>query len=94
MSKDPPGIYKQLREVGGYKLREEEGISYHIGGDFYRDPDCTLCYSAMTYIKRMLSNYERMFGSMPREYNTPLEPGDHPELDTSEFLDDDGIKTY
>ena len=94
MAEEPTDIYQMLREVGGYKLRDQEGISYHIGGDFFRDPDGTLCYGAKTYIKRLLANFERMFGTMPRECNTPLESGDHPELDTSEFLDNDGIKKY
>ena len=94
MAENPSDVYQMLRDVGKYKLREEEGISYHIGGDFFRDPDGTLCYGAKTYIKRMLANYERMFGTMPKEYNSPLDAGDHPELDTSEFLDDDGIKKY
>ena len=94
MAENPSDIYKMLRDVGGYKLREEEGISYHIGGDFTRDPDGTLCYGAKTYIKRMLANYERMFGTMPKEYSSPLDAGDHPELDTSELLDNDGIKKY
>ena len=94
MAENPPEIFQMLREVGRYKLREEEGISYHIGGDFTRDPDGTLCYGAKTYVKRMLVNYERMFGVMPKEFNSPLEPGDHPELDTSELLDNDGIKKY
>jgi hypothetical protein len=94
MSKDPEPIYADLRRIGGYKLTQDESIKYHIGGDFYRDPDGTLCYGAKTYIKRMLANYERMFGIMPKEQNTPLEPGDHPELDTSVLLDEDDIKKY
>jgi hypothetical protein len=35
-----------------------------------------------------------MFGCKPREYTSPLEKGDHPEIDTSEELDVDGIKRY
>jgi hypothetical protein len=35
-----------------------------------------------------------MFGSKPREYTSPLEKGDHPEVDTSEEQDEDGIKKY
>lgn len=94
MAENPSDIFRMLREVGGYKIREEDGIKYHIGGDFTRDPDGTLCYGAKTYIKRMLANYQRMFGTMPQEANSPLEPNDHPELDTSEFLEDEDIKKY
>jgi hypothetical protein len=35
-----------------------------------------------------------MFGEPPKHnVSSPLEKGDHPELDTSEFLDKMGIKT-
>jgi hypothetical protein len=40
----------------------------------------------------MVEQYERFFGTKPKEYTSPLEKGDHPEIDTSEFLDSDGIK--
>ena len=42
----------------------------------------------------MIDNYVRMFGSQPKQYISPLEKGDHPELDTSDELDMDGIKKY
>jgi hypothetical protein len=35
-----------------------------------------------------------MFGEPPKQnVSSPLEKGDNPELDTSEFLDEKGIKT-
>ena len=37
---------------------------------------------------------ERMFGSKPRHYTPPLEKGDHTELDTSEGLGEDHMKSY
>jgi hypothetical protein len=36
-----------------------------------------------------------MFGEPPKQnVSSPLEKGDHPELNTSAFLDAKGIKTY
>jgi hypothetical protein len=35
-----------------------------------------------------------MFGTKPKEYTSPLEKGDHPEIDTSEELNEDSIKMY
>jgi hypothetical protein len=32
----------------------------------------------------MIEQDERMLGSKPKEYTSPLEKGDHPEIDTSE----------
>ena len=42
-----------------------------------------------------MKNYEMIFGELPNQNETsPLGKGDHPELDTSEFLDAKGIQTY
>jgi hypothetical protein len=42
----------------------------------------------------MIEQYERMFGTKPREYTSPLEKGDHPEIDISPEVNEAGIKTY
>jgi hypothetical protein len=43
----------------------------------------------------MISQYEKIFGESPRQnVSSPLEKGDHPELDTSELLDTQGIVVY
>ena len=42
----------------------------------------------------MINNYVRLFGTQPKGYTSPLERGDHPELDTSDELELDGIKKY
>ena len=37
----------------------------------------------------------RVYNTYPKQlYSSPLEPGDHPELDDTELLDDDGIRQY
>jgi hypothetical protein len=35
-----------------------------------------------------------MFGSKPKEYTSPLEKGDRPEIDVTYELDGEGIKKY
>ena len=43
----------------------------------------------------MVETYVRMFGEKPKElYSSQLYKGDHPELDTSDLLDADGIQKY
>ena len=42
----------------------------------------------------MIGDFQQLFGSKPKEYTSPLEKGDHPELDMSELLGEDGIKIY
>jgi hypothetical protein len=42
----------------------------------------------------MLDNYERMFGEKPKEYSSPLEKGNHSEIDNSHLLDPGDIPKY
>jgi hypothetical protein len=42
----------------------------------------------------MMSSYEGLFAEQPKKYKTPLEKGDHPEVDTSELLAPDDIAKY
>jgi hypothetical protein len=42
----------------------------------------------------MVDNYTRMFKKPPKKFSSPLEKGDHPELDDSEELEIDEIKIY
>ena len=47
------------------------------------------------YIDKMEDTYVRAFGEKPsRRVTSPLEKGDHPELDLSEFLDGKYTKIY
>jgi hypothetical protein len=47
------------------------------------------------YIEKMMMGYEQMFGEKPvSKVHSPLEKGDHPELDTSELLDQPGVQQY
>jgi hypothetical protein len=42
----------------------------------------------------MIEQYKRMFGQKPIVYTSPLEKDDHPEIDTTEELDQTKIKVY
>jgi hypothetical protein len=41
-----------------------------------------------------MDQFKNMYGCKPKEYTSPLEKGDHPEVDTSEELDEEDIKKY
>ena len=70
-------------------------LEHYLGADFERDDDGTLAMSPKKYIERMMFNYEKMFGDLPSmNVQSPLEHGDHPELDESELLDDEGVEKY
>jgi hypothetical protein len=93
-AKDPEQIVKTLSEKHKFKLKGVGPLTYHLGCDYFRDKDGTLCCGPKKYITKMLDQYQNMFGCKPREYTSPLEKGDHPEVDDSEMLDNDGIKKY
>jgi len=93
-SKDPKAIIGELVEKYKYKLKGVGPIKFHLGCDFSRDPDGTLAFGPRSYMTRMMDTYEKMFGEKPKEYVSPLDKGDHPELDDSPLLEDDEVAKY
>ena len=67
---------------------------FHLGCDFFCDKDGNLCYAPNKYIEKILDEYERLFGSKPKQYTSPLIKGDHPEVDSSDLLDFKMTKIY
>jgi hypothetical protein len=94
MSLQPQALFDTLKDKYKYNLAGVGEPSYHLGGNFYRDEDGTLAWGAQTYIKKMLSNYSKLFDQPPKEFSSPIQEGDHPELDTTTELDLDGIRMY
>jgi Reverse transcriptase (RNA-dependent DNA polymerase) len=95
-SPNPQAIMDVLTEKYKFKLKGVGPISFHLGCDFWRDDDNTLCFAPKKYVEKMMAGYERMFGKSPSSNNvtSPLEKGDHPEIDTSELLDEEGTQQY
>lgn len=92
---DPKSIVDYLISVQKFKLKATGPIKYHLGCDYARDEDGTSCYLPTKYIEKMIEAYTSMFGCKPKQnVSSPLEKGDHPELDNTEFLDDEGIQRY
>ena len=95
VSTRPKEITDQLTTKYKFKLKGTGRIGYHLGMDFYREPDGTLCISPKKYIEKLIDNFVRVFGHQPStKVTSPLEKGDHPELDISDLLDQDGIVLY
>ena len=77
------------------KLKGNGTISYHLGMDFFRDSNGTLCMAPRKYIEEICDSFERMFGHPPKtNLSSPIEKNDHPEIDTSELLDLEWIQKY
>jgi hypothetical protein len=62
--------------------------------NFTRDNDGTLCISPTKYIEKLIKNYEKSFGIKPKEFASPLEKGDHPEIDTLELCTTEQVAHY
>ena len=93
--KDPQSFVNTLEEKYNFKIKGTGPLEYHLGANFERDEHGILCMSPKKYIDRMIDNYTRMFGKRPStNVSSPLEHGDHPELDDSELLDENGIQIY
>ena len=95
-SKDPQAIIDALEGApNNFKLKGTGPMQFHLGCDFFRDQDGTLCVGPRKYIDRMVQQYEALFGCKPcHKVSSPLEKNDHPETDTSPLLDDDGVTKY
>jgi hypothetical protein len=94
MSKSPQDLFVTLKDTYNYSLSGVGKPTYHLGGDFFRDDDGTLAWGAKSYVSKMLLNYSKKFDIPPREYSSPILEGDHPELDLTKELDQEGIQLY
>ena len=94
-TKQPKELTDILIEVYKFKLKGTGPIQFHLGMDFFRDEDGVLCFAPRKYIKRMEDSYLQMYGCKPpQNMLSPLEANDHPELDDTELLDEEGIQRY
>ena len=94
VSRKPQDIIKYLTDDCKFKLKGTGEVEFHLGCNYYRDEQGVLCGEPRQYIERMLDNYQRLFGSWPKEATAPTTKGDHPELDTSDLLEGEDIKIY
>jgi len=94
--RDPEAFTNLLINKYKFKLKGTAEIKYHLGMDFVRDQETgELRFSQQKYIDKMIDTYTRLFGDPPSgTVKAPIEPNDHPELDDSEFLDEEGITVY
>ena len=95
-SKDPKAIISALMDKpNNFKLKGTGPLKFHLGCDFFRDEDGTLCFGPCKYIERMSDQYKKLFGKAPStKYSSPLEKNDHPELDDSPLLGVEDIAKY
>ena len=94
--KDPQSLLDQLMAPPyNFKLKGSGELAFHLGCGFKRDSTGTLCMDPGQYVKRMEEAYLQHFKVKPNQkHQSPLQKGDHPELDTTPFLDEKEIEIY
>ena len=74
---------------------ECSNLTYHLGADYYQDPDGTMVSQPKKYIEKLKETYVRLINTEPSKgLKTPLEKNDHPELDTSDILEGQQVNHY
>jgi Reverse transcriptase (RNA-dependent DNA polymerase) len=92
--KNPKEFTDEVENNHKFKLQGTGPIKFHLGMDFARDDDGTLCISPTKYIEKLIKNYEKSFGTKPKEFAFPLEKGYHPKLDTLELCTSEQVAHY
>lgn len=93
--RNPLEFTQILEQRYSFKLKGTGAIEFHLGCDFYRDKEGTLCMSPKKYINKLVDGYTRMFGERPKtNAYAPLDHGDHPEMDTSPLLEPEDVQKY
>ena len=84
--KDPQSFFDVLESnAHNYSLKNVGLPKYHLSANYYRDTDGTLCMGAQTYVKRLLKNFELLYGELLQKEMSHLDKDDCPELNTAEF---------
>jgi len=95
LSKNPQTIIAALTEIYGYELKGVGTPEYYSGADVEQDKDTGYWkMSAKTYIKNVTDKIEKLLEVKLKNYGSPMEVGDHPELDESDFLYGRDISIY
>ena len=65
-------------------------MSYHLGADYFEDPDGICVSQPRKYIDKFAETYKRLLNEEPpKDYKMTLDKNNHPELNTSEILEGD-----
>jgi hypothetical protein len=93
-ARDPSSIVQSLQEKHKFKVKGAGSLTYHLGCNYFHHMDSSLCYGPRMYIDKIMGQYENMFGCKPHEHSSLLDKGNHLENDSSDELDNKGLKRY
>ena len=87
-AESPSAIIQIFKSKYHLKVKGDGKLTYHLGADYFEDPDGTFVCQPKKYIDKVADTYKRLFNEdPPKGYKTPLDKNDHPELDTSEIIE-------
>ena len=87
-AESPSAIIQIFKSKYHLKVKGDGKLTYHLGANYFEDPDGTFVSQPKKYIDKFADTYKRLFNEdPPKGYETPLDKNDHPELDTSEILE-------
>ena len=94
-AESPSAIIQIFKSKYHLKVKGVGKLTYHLGADYFEDPDGTFVSQPKKYIDKLADTYKKLFNEdPPNGYKTPLDKNDHPELDTSEILEGDMAAKY
>ena len=94
--KDPQSLIDQLKAVPyNFKMKVLRPLNFHLGCGFSCDNNGSLYMDPGKYIEQMIETYKQHCGVKPdMKYRSPRQKGEHPELDTTPSLDEEGTEIY
>ena len=94
-AESPSAIIQIFKSKYHLKVKGDGKLTYHLGADYFEDPDGTFVSQPKKYIDKLADTYKRHFNEdPPKGYKTPPDKNDHPEQDTSEILEGDMAAKY
>ena len=94
-SQQPNLILEPLQKIYNFELKGVGSPEYYSGADVEFDKNIGLWkWSAKTYIKNVCTRLEKLLEVTLKNYGSPMEAGDHPELDETDLLYGNDISIY
>jgi hypothetical protein len=94
-SKDPEKIICPIQELFGYELKNLGVPDYYSGADIEFNKDKGYWeMSVNTYINNVTTRLESLLNVTLQNYGSPLEVGNHPEMDETAILFGEEISIY
>ena len=88
-----PMDYLHLIEQEFVLRNKEASPNCYLGANMKKIFEKYIHISSHKYIEEMLVQYEKKYGTVAKTH-TPMSHDKHPELDDSDFLNDDGVRQY